>query len=57
MESYFPDCRGFELFTTIATPNSCHLYKSLGYEITRISQDKIGVMLAYFAKRNHNRRK
>lgn len=57
LESYFPDCRGFQLFTTIATPNTCHLYKSLGYEITRIFRDEVGVMLAYFAKRNHNRRK
>lgn len=57
VESYFPDCRGFELFTTVATPNTCHLYKSLGYEITGISQDKLGVTLAYFSKRNHNLRK
>lgn len=31
IESNFPDCTVFELFTSAATPNSRHLYESLGY--------------------------
>ncbi len=56
IESHFADCRGYELFTSTVTPNTHHLYKSLGYEITRIGQGD-GVTILHFGKRNNKRRK
>lgn len=55
LESHFQDCRAYELVTTIDTPNTCYLYKSLGYEVDRIGLDQYGVMLCYFIKRNNKR--
>lgn len=34
LESYFPDCKAYELFTSPETPNTVHLYSSLGYEFS-----------------------
>ena len=52
LESQFSYCRGFELITSMDTPNTVHLYKSAGYEITRISIDDVGITLLHFEKRN-----
>lgn len=57
IESHFPECRAFELFTSMDTPNSIHLYRSSGYEVARICTDEGGAKLLYFIKRNLQRKK
>jgi ribosomal protein S18 acetylase RimI-like enzyme len=52
IEEYFPDCRAFELFTSMDTPNTGHLYRSAGYEVARICTDDVGVTLLCFLKKN-----
>lgn len=57
IEGYFPNCRAFELFTSMDTPNTGHLYRSSGYEVARICIDDVGVTLLHFLKRNPQRKK
>ncbi len=51
LESLFPHCRRFELYTRDGSGAACHLYLSLGYTITGRAQ-RGAVPMVFMAKAN-----